>query len=189
VREIGEVNRGAVRQGPLGLRPDELRRVEFGGVAGEPFHLEARVGPEDASDPGARVDRGPIPEEDDRPSEVPEEGAQEGRDGPGGEVGRLKVDVEAQVLAAGRDGEGRQGGEAVPPLTVAEQGRLAAGGPGATDRRDEEEAALIEEGEMGPTSPRGFLYRASAPASTGRWRPRPAPGPGVRASGNSSPAR
>jgi len=70
-RQVGEIGRGAVGEPALRLRPNKLGRVEFRGVAREVGHLEPRMGGEEAADHRPLVDRGPIPEKDDGPPEVP----------------------------------------------------------------------------------------------------------------------
>lgn len=72
-------------------------------------------------------------------------------------------------------------------IEVVEVGRLALGGPGALDGRDEEEPALIEEDQMGPPVVGVFLYGASGGASSARSPRRPAGGPGAPVSAHSSP--
>ena len=55
------------------------------------------------------------------------------------------------------------------PIVVPNDRRTSLATPGPTTRRDEHEAALIEEDDVGAKSSGFFLWRATCGASSGRW--------------------
>lgn len=71
-------------------------------------------------------------------------------------------------------------------VVVPHDRRLSSRIPSPTARWDEHEAALIEEGNVGATSSRFFLLRATCAASSARWRPRRAELLGALAPDNSN---
>jgi hypothetical protein len=176
-----------VGQGMFGLGPYEFIGVEFRGVPGETLHVESRMPAQEVLNQLSPVDRASVPEEEDRSTDVVQEGAHEGHHLHPGEVLVMKPEIERQVLPLGRHGEGRDGGDPIPLVAMAEQGCLAHGSPGLTDMGDEQEPALIEEREVSAQPLPFFLARASDTASSARWPRRSAPAPGVRVSGSSTP--
>lgn len=139
-------------------------------------------------DDDAPMDAAAIPDEHDRPAQVAQEVAQEPDDLQPRDVGGVETEVEPQFLARGRDGDGGDGRDAIPPVAVPEDGGPADRGPGLADVRDEEEAALVEEREMGPKPAGFFLSGAIAASSSVRWPPRPSAWRGVPASATSIPS-
>ena len=97
----------AIGHPSLRLRPDEFRRVELRGVPGEVRYVKSGMGPEEGGHQGALMDRGPVPQEDDGPPEVPQERPEEAHDLCRMIVRGLPPDVEPQVVAPRRDGERR----------------------------------------------------------------------------------
>jgi len=136
--------------------PDAFIGVELGGVAGEAIEVEAGEGATQRTDRISLVNGSVVPYEDDRSSKMAKQISKEGAD-----LGVLDVlDVEGVVQAetsparAHRDaGDDR---DSIAPLPVVEQGRLAPGRPGLAHARNQEEARLVDEDQVG-TQPRGFF--------------------------------
>ena len=64
--------------------------------------------------------------------------------------------VQAETTAAGTHGDARDHRDPIAPLVVVEKRRLPPRRPGLTDARNQEEARLVDEDEVG-TQPRGFF--------------------------------
>lgn len=87
----------------------------------------------------------------------------------------MQLEVEADPSALGAHRQCRDGGNLVVFVRVLGAWGLTARSPGAADRRDQEEARFVEEGEMG-AQPRGvFFIRSqsrrfhSSMAASFRW--------------------
>ena len=160
VRERPDVLGGAIGQRLLGVRPHKLVRVELGRVGGEGVDVEPGPAPKELAHDPALVDGASVPEEDHLPPEVPQEVPEKADDLHAGDVGGVEVDIQPQAAIGRRHREGRDGGDPVAPVAVAQEGGKAAGRPGLRDVRDEQEPAFVEEREMGPTSSGVFLYGA-----------------------------
>ncbi len=85
------------------------------------------------------------------------------------EVVRRRAEIQPHVLTCRGHREGSQGREAVMRVVVAPDLRLSLRRPGALARGDEQKAALIQEGEMGPKSLGFFLSPATGSAAHGPW--------------------
>jgi len=153
---------------PIGLSPDELRGVELGGVGREGVDMESGMVAEEGLDFLAAVNGSPVPQQDHRPPQMPEQVAEERPDLQPGEVPRAALDIQGQPLAAGRHRQTADGREPVPAVAVVQQRDAAFGRPGPMDIRDEQEAAFVHEDEMGPKCGAFFLSGARSRASTVR---------------------
>lgn len=122
------------------------------------------------------VDSAVVPDQDHVPSEVSQKQSQEFDDLHPRDVLGVKADAKPHALALGRDRDGRNSGNLIAAVAVAQQRGFADGRPGSTDAGDKQEAAFIEEGEMGPKFFGFFLYAATYSASNARWLPRFSPG-------------
>lgn len=127
--EGGHVFRPPIGERPIGLRPDKLRRVELGGVGGEAEDLESRVVAEESLDFLAAVNGAPVPQEDHRPPQVPEEVVAERADLQPAEVPGPALEVEGQAAVPGRDRQAADDREAVAAVAVGQQRGLAFGPP------------------------------------------------------------
>ena len=186
--EMTQIPRRAVGHGPLEMGPDELVGVELGGVAGEAFRLQARMARQVVADHDRPVRLVPVPQQNHRTADLPEKLAQELKHLEGADVlVGVEAGVEADPPSMGRDGESREGRDLGPVSGAAQYRGLSAGRPGADQGRRQQEAALIEERQMGAMPCGVFLYGASDTASSERWPLRSAPGLGSPASGSSSP--
>src|SRR5208283_124568 len=102
-------------------------------------------------------------------------------------VPRVNLEIQSQTVAFRRHGQSSDDRQAIPPVTVPQDGGLAFGRPGALHRRNKQKPALIQENQVRPQRAGFFLYAAIGSVSTPGFFSRCAAGPGVRASGNSSP--
>ena len=96
--------------------------------------------------------------------------------------------IEGRASPARRDAEGGDGRNLGPVAGTTQMRRVAPRSPGADHAGDQQEAALIEERQMGAKSSGLFLYGATDTASTARWPLRRARERASRASGSSSRA-
>jgi hypothetical protein len=150
--DIPLVPRQAVGRMPFEVVPELLDGIEFWGVSWELFDLQAGVGLLHCRDRRPPVNRALIPQQDDMTSQMVQERPQKVGHVHGGEVVRLKPDVQAPMLPVRRDSERRQRRDPIVFVGVADERRLPLRCPRAPARRDKEKAALIQEGQMGPKS-------------------------------------
>ena len=139
-------------------------------------------------DDDARVDGAAVPQEHHRPTQMPEKVAQEPDNLHAGDVDRVETKVQPEMLPRWGHGDTGDDGDAIPSIAVFEQRGLSDRRPGLADVRDEEEAAFVEEDEMGPKSLGCFLSAAARVSSSARWRSRPVAAPAAPASDTSSPS-
>jgi len=152
----------------LEVVPDLLHWVELWSVAGKVYKLKARELLLNRSDDRPPVNAAVVPYNDDVSSKVPQENAQEFGRVACCEIGWLKAYVEAEPLVASRYGERSKSGDTVVTIVVANDRRLTGDSPGPATTRNEQEAAFIEEGEVGPKSLPFFLAQATCTASSSR---------------------
>lgn len=187
--ELIQIAGSTVGQRGIALAPDELGRIEFRRVGGEPLHMDSRTLRQIALDLLAPVDSAAIPQEDDGPPEMPEQMLQERDDMQAREVVATQPDIQADASAVWGNAERIDGRDLVLSVEVVQLRRLSAKRPSALNVRDEQEPTFVEEDQMGSQRPGFFLSAANPAASTGRWPLRFAEEPAVRASGSLSPGR
>lgn len=144
--------------GELVLRepPDAFIGVELRRVTGEAMKMEPGEGTAEGADRVSLVNRAAVPEQHDRSSEMAEQMAKEGADLWVLDVLRVEAVVQAETTAPRAHGDARDHGDPIAPVVVVEKRRLSARRPGLADTRNQEEARLVDEDEMG-TQPRGFF--------------------------------
>jgi hypothetical protein len=167
--EVSPVAQQTVRGVAFEVVPHLLDGIQFRRIRGELFHVQPGMGLAHRLDGRAPMNRAAIPEQDDGSPEMPQKRPQERGHIEGLEVVRLKADVQAQVLAFGRDRQGRQRRNPIVLVIVGEDRCVPHGRPGPATGRDEQKAALIQESEMGPKSSGFFLWPAMCSASSARW--------------------
>ena len=145
-----------VREPLLRELPDAFVRVELGGIAGEAIEVQPGEDATQRTDRIPFVNASVVPHEHDRSSEMAKQMSQEGADLGVLDVFRMERVVQAEATAAGTHGDARDHGDPIAPLPVVEQRRLASWRPGLAHARNQEEARLVDEGEVG-TQPRGFF--------------------------------
>ena len=91
-----------------------------------------------------------VPRQDDRPGEAGKNSSQERGHMHGLEVVLLEAGTQADVPVDLADGDGVQRRNAVILAAVGHNRRSAFRTPGSTSRWNEQKAALIQEGQMGP---------------------------------------
>src|SRR6266487_1287409 len=166
--------------------PELLRRIEFRRIRRERLEMQPRMRLAHRVDSRPAVNRAAVPQQDDGAPEMPQERTKEVGHIDRLEVTWLEADVQPQMLALGGHREGGQGRDPVMLIVVADDGRVPRGRPGAAAGRNEQKAALIQEGEVGPKSSGFFLWPAICSAASGQWPARRVGWPGLRAPDNSS---
>ncbi len=151
-----ELVESPVRQRLLRELPHAFVGIELWGVAGEGVEVKAGEATTQGPNRLALVDRAPIPKQHHRAAEMAEQMPDEVADLRMPEVLRVETVVQAETAAARAHGDSRDDGDPVSPLVVVNDGRLSARGPRLVNTRDQEEARLVGEDEVG-TQPRGFF--------------------------------
>jgi hypothetical protein len=139
----------AVRCMAFEIVPDLFNGIEIRRVTRKPFDMESRIVCQNLPDLRPFVNLPTIPKEDYGSSDVTEHCPQEFRYMSSLEVVLLETGVNTHVFTPGRDGEGRQCRYAVMAITVTDNRSLAHWTPGTTSRRNKQESALIQKGEVG----------------------------------------
>lgn len=185
--KLPHIHGGTVGQGPIGLSPDVLRRVQVRRVGRELFHVEPGMGGDPLVDSFSAMNGSPIPQQDNGTTQMLEQMSQERSDIQPGEIAAAQPEIERHPPALERHGQGTDGRKPIVLVAGAHDRRAACRSPGACHVRDEQKARFIQKDEVGTTSRSVVLYGASASASTAQSPPRPVAGLGVRASDNSIP--
>src|SRR5882672_10506271 len=93
--ELIEVVWATIGERGLEMGPDELVRVQVGGIAGEGLDVQPWTPGKQGAHVGTLVNAAAVPEDDDVPAELAEHGAQEHRDLHMGDVAPgIEMDVE-----------------------------------------------------------------------------------------------
>jgi len=143
VHQLLDVVRATVGQISLGLCPDPLVRVEFRGVGGEVFDMEAGMLALEFCQRFSMV-RGRVVEDGDhRTAQVPQQVAEEDAHLLVPDVVEVKLVEEAQVLTLRADGDSRDNRDLVPSVTMPMHGSLAPRGPSLDDMRDQQEPGFV----------------------------------------------
>jgi hypothetical protein len=146
-----------VRQLTLGLRPDELVRIEFRRITWEPVHVQPGMAAEEDLDVPPPMDFPAIPQQHEWSSEMPKQLPKERDDFGPRDVAHVEVEVQAEAAAPRGHRERRNDGDFVPSVAMPELRRATDGRPGFANIGDEQEAALIDEHEMRAASSGVFL--------------------------------
>ncbi len=154
-----EVVRPAVREGVVHVVPDELVGIEVWGVSGKPLDLEPGMVVEEGLDLGALVNGSPIPQQEDGTGDVAQQMLEESQHFMGGQVFLVELNVQSRPAPTRRHRERGDGRDLIPLVVMAQDGSPPDRGPSLPQIGDEEEAALVEEGEMGAQPP-SLFFRA-----------------------------
>jgi len=152
----GDVIGAAVGETPFGVGPDGFVGVELRGVARKAFEMQPRKPATDFPNPFSFVNAGVVPNHDDVSAEVAQQVPEELADLVVPDVLGVALKVQADALTPGSQGDARDHGDAIMPVAMMNDGRLAAGSPGLSYRRDQEEARLVDEDDVG-TQPRSVF--------------------------------
>lgn len=180
--------RRAVGHGSLKIVPDELIRVKFRGIAREKVRVQARVPAQELFCRSSFVRRPSIPEQDHGAAQVFEQLPEEpGHFRRSDILVAVESGVEGDAPSARRNTDSRDGRNLGPASGATEVRSLSPGSPSPDDVGDEQEAALIEEYQMGAKFFGFFLYGANDTSSSGRWPSHHAPAPVFPAFDSSNP--
>lgn len=99
--ECGEIVRGVIGEGTVGLGPDVLGGVEFGRIGGEEVNVEPGMARAEALDVVAPVDGATVPEQIDGAPEVTQQVSKEGLDVEAREIAGAAVKIERDLAPPG----------------------------------------------------------------------------------------
>jgi hypothetical protein len=134
------------------------------------------------------VNGGPIPQQDHGSPEMSEQPLEERPNIQTGEIPSPKPKIKSHPLSLWGYRQGTDRGNPVLFVEVIEDGGFPFRSPSAPNVWNEQEARLIKEDQMGPTSFGLFLYAATGKPSNGQSLCRPFVTPGARVSDNSIPS-
>ena len=153
----GEVVRATVGEAPFRVGPDGFVGIELRGVGRKQLEMEPRELAADFSDPFSLVDAGVVPDHDDGPAEMAQQVAEKIAHLVVPDILRVALEVQADTPAAGSNGDSRDHRDAIMPVAMTDDGRLPARRPGLSKRRDQKEARLVDENDVG-TQPRSVFF-------------------------------
>ncbi len=153
----GDVVGATVGETPFGVGPDGFVGVELRGVGRKAFEMQPREPTADFPNRFSFVDAGVVPDHDDVPAEVAQQVPEEFADLVVADVLRVALEVQADAPTPGSQGDARDHGDAIMPVAMMNDGRLAARSPGLSHRGDQEEARLVDEDDVG-TQPRSVFF-------------------------------
>lgn len=157
IHQLALAVRTAVREAPLEMIPHALVGVELGSVGRKRDQVKTSRAGEKLLDRLRSVDGAVVQEDEDVAANLSEELPEEVRRLGTLDIVFVEVTVEGAVKAPRADGDARDGRYPVVPVAIPKAGRLTYGAPGLSDGRDEEEARLVDEDEMG-TQPCGVFF-------------------------------
>jgi hypothetical protein len=174
-----------VGQFALGLRPDELIRIELRRVAGKAVHFHAGMSLEKGPHVPTPMNLPAIPQQDEWSPQMAEQPAEERDDLGTCNIAHVEIEVQPEAVATRGHGERRDDGDLVMPITMPK----VRGVPDGRPVGNQERPGFVEEHEMRAPAPGVFLTGAIRSASTERWPPRRAGGRAVPASANDAATR
>ncbi len=139
----------AIRESEVGSIPDVFGWIKFRRVGGEKLGMESWVLVNERLDRMMTVDRSPIPQQNNRSSQVPKEIQQEDLDIVIVEVARSELHVKSGVSPEWRYADSPKSRDSVLLEPMVEVRCLAPWCPGAPYIGDEQESTFIHEYEMG----------------------------------------
>ncbi len=153
----GEVIGATVGEAPFGVGPDGFIGIELRGVGRKPLEMESRKPTADFSDPFSFVNARVVPDHDDPPAEMAQQVAEKIAHLAVPDVLGVALKVQADAPMPGRDGDSRDHRDAIMPVAMTDERRLPTRRPGLPDRRNQEEARLVDENDVG-TQPRSVFF-------------------------------
>lgn len=149
------------------VRPKGFDRIQFWGVGGEVFHIEIRCAGQIRLHEGRAMRLESIPEQDNRPAEVPPQLSQHGDDD-----AVVNCAVRPQAVVAAESASVRGNGDhpdcREPPMVlklVPKYRRLSARRPGALNGREHQKAGFVPENDHRALLMRFFLMRGQSHCS------------------------
>ncbi len=167
--DLTHVVRGEVREPTvLEVGPHLFRRVEFGGVGGQPGDVPAGMGLEPGADRAVAMRPAAIPEQDEGVAIVPIERAEEVEDLRAADIGfRMEREGQGQSLTVRRNDQRAEPRNLFMPTGPdVDRRRDAAAPPCAPQQRLHEKARLIRADQAGALATEFFLPGASPPGAT-----------------------
>jgi hypothetical protein len=152
-----EVIRPSIGQGVVHLVPDALVGIEFRCVRWESLQVKSRKAATEVADRFAFVRFAVVPNHDDVAAQMTKQVAQELAHFGLLDVLAVQLTIQPKPATRGTDGNRGNGGDLVVLVGVSDAGSLPARSPGTPDRRNQEEAGFVDEGEMG-AQPRGVFF-------------------------------
>lgn len=144
IHQLVHVERAAVGEIALRQGPDPFVGVEFGGIGGKVFDVQARTSPEELAERRAGVGGGVVQQNDDGTAEVPQQFLEKEADFFLSDVVEEKQVVEAQALSPGADRNSRDDRDFIPAsLAMTLQRSGALGRPSSNYQGSQEEARFI----------------------------------------------
>ena len=98
-----------------------------------------------------------VPDDEDVPAKGAHQIPEEFADLVVSDVPHVALEVQADALTPGGDGDARNDGDAIMPVAMMNEGRLSARSPGLSHRGNQEEARLVDEDDVG-TQPRSVFF-------------------------------
>jgi hypothetical protein len=133
----------AVGQGGFGLGPYSFIRIEFRGVRGKGFEMEAWIFAEELPDHLPFVRPTVVPDDDNRAAQMHEEITEKIADLDLGDVVEVEAVIEAEPFSGRADRNAGDDGDAVMELVAVVDRGLAPRGPGLAHGRDQHEARFV----------------------------------------------
>ncbi len=170
-RQRGKIEEGEVGQG-VGLQvpPDQLHRVQLRGVGRKQDGVQGGGALEESRDGRAPMSPEPVPNQDQRGTDLPAQLAQEVDDLGCGDIGLgMEPEVQVELIAAGGHAQGSDDGEPLVSAGALRQERSnTAGRPASSDKRGHQQAGFVEEYEAGSQAG-GFFFTRGHSCLTQRW--------------------
>ncbi len=155
----GEVVGAAVGETSFGVGPDGFIGVELWGVGRKKFEMQSREPAADFPNPFSFVNARVVPDDEDVPAKVTQQVSEEFADLVVSDVLRVTPEVQADAPTPGSNGDARNHGNAIMPVAMMNDGGLTARSPGLSHRRNQEEARLVDEDDVGPQPCSVFFTR------------------------------
>ncbi len=153
----GDVVGATIGEASFRVGPDGFIGIELRSVGRKQFEMEPRIPSADFSDPFSFMNARVVPDYDDVPAEMAQQVAEKIAHLVVPDVLHVALEVQANALAADRDGDSRDHRDAIVPVAMTEERRLPARRPGLPNRGNQEEARLVDENDVG-TQPRSVFF-------------------------------
>jgi len=153
----GDVVGTTVGETPLRVGPDGFVGVELRSIGRKVFEMQPREPATDLPNAFSFVNAGVVPDHEDVPAKVAQQVPKELADLVVPDVLGVTLKVQADAPTPGCKGDARDHGDAIMPVAMMNDGRLAARCPGLSHRGDQEEARLVDEDDVG-TQPRSVFF-------------------------------
>lgn len=165
--QVREVVASAVREASLRVRPDPFVWVEVRRVGREVVQVEAGGSRAESANQATPVRTETIPDDDEMARDRTQEQAKEIADLDLGDVRSVKLEMQVQPLAQGRDRDSGDHRDPVPPIEVVDRRSLPHRRPRRNDGGSQLKAGFVDEDDVG-TQPCGVFFSAGQSSRTNR---------------------